>query len=83
MQSQRRDPHRGDHIVRQTIIFPFEVLFTTTNSLFCLKMNELLPRFKCLKSLHLQGKGKKFKKGHLGINGGLIRKKEGTRYYVL
>ena len=34
MQSQRRDPHRGDHIVRQTIIFPFEVLFTTTNSLF-------------------------------------------------
>ena len=35
MQSQRRDPHRGDHIVRQTVIFPFEVLFTTTNSIFC------------------------------------------------
>ena len=34
MQSQRRDPHRGDHIVRQTIIFPFQVLFTKTNSLF-------------------------------------------------
>ena len=32
--------------------------------LFCLKMNELLPRFKGLKSLHLLGKGKKFKKGH-------------------
>ena len=125
MQSQRRDPHLGDHIVRQTIIFPFEVLFTTTNSLFydisrffsklplsqqcqlikfnlhclqklegcclplallfffCFKMNELLPRFKGSKSLHLLGKGKKFKKGHLGINVGLIRKKEGTRYYVL
>ena len=34
MQSQRRDPHRGDHIVRQIIIFPFQVLFTKTNSLF-------------------------------------------------
>ena len=30
-------------------------------------MNELLPRFKGLKSLHLLGKGKKFKKGHQGI----------------
>ena len=34
MQSQRRDPHRGDHIVRQTIIFPFQVFFIKTNSLF-------------------------------------------------
>ena len=34
MQSQRRNSHLGDHIVRQTIIFPFEVLFTMTNSLF-------------------------------------------------
>ena len=29
-------------------------------------MNELLPRFKGLKSLHLLGKGKKFKKRALG-----------------
>ena len=124
MQSQRRDPHRGDHIVRQTVLFPFEVLFTTTNSIFydiygffskllwlqrcqlikfnlhclqklegcclplalpfffCLKMNELLAKFKGLKSLHLLGKGKTFKKGHLGIKRGLVRKKEGTGYYV-
>ena len=34
MQSQGRDPHRGDYIMRQTIIFPFQVLFTKTNSLF-------------------------------------------------
>ena len=119
--------------MRQTIIFPFQVLFTTTNSLFydifgfvfqitvvaamspykieptlssetrmllltlslsfffffvisfflfCLKMNELLAKFKGLKSLHFLGKGKTFKKGHLGIKRGLIRKKEGTRYYV-
>ena len=49
---------------------------------FCLKMNKLLAKFKGLKSLHLLGKGKTFKKGHLGIKRGLIRKKEGTRYYV-
>ena len=45
-------------------------------------MNELLAKFKGLKSLHLLGKGKTFKKGHLGIKRGLIRKKEGTPYYV-
>ena len=49
---------------------------------FCLKMNELLAKFKGLKSLHFLGKGKTLKKGHLGIKRGLIRKKEGTRYYV-
>ena len=43
-------------------------------------MNELLA--KGLKSLHFLGKGKTFKKGHLGIKKGLIRKKEGTPYYV-
>ena len=124
--STPRWPHR--------IIFPFQVLFTTTDSLFydmfglflkllllqlchliklnlhclqklegcclplafpffffcnfpfffcfCLKMNELLAKFKGLKSLHFLGKGKTLKKGHLGIKRGLIRKKEGTRYYV-
>ena len=45
-------------------------------------MNELLAKFKGLKSLHFLGKGKTLKKGHLGIKRGLIRKKEGTRYYV-
>ena len=49
---------------------------------FCLKMNELLAKFKDLKSLHLLRKDKTFKKGHLGIKRGLIRKKEGTPYYV-
>ena len=45
-------------------------------------MNELLAKFKGLKSLHFLGKGKTFEKGHLGIKRGLIRKKDGTRYYV-
>ena len=41
-------------------------------------MNELLAKFKGLKSLHFLGKGKTFKKGHLGIKRGLIRKGRDT-----